>query len=168
MVRCVSKNGHQKEVRSREIGLHAQTMLTILGSIVNINWDRSIWSLNEHKNLHFDNEKDIHMSSENLRGKWLWAWFGYANQFALIACFISYEKWAQGEKCLNNTSLRYTNDKLLKSAKGLKFHNMLTWSYNHDQKGTPEEFCSSTYLTQVQAVDFRTCCSIKDVLISWK
>ena len=94
---CVSKNGHQKEVCSREIGQHAQTMPTILGSIVNINWDRSIWSLNEHNNLHFDNEKDIHVSSENLRGKWLRAWFGFANQFALIACFISYEKWAQGE-----------------------------------------------------------------------
>ena len=34
MVRC--KNGHQKAGVLKEIGLHAQKLLTILGSIVNI------------------------------------------------------------------------------------------------------------------------------------
>ena len=36
MVRCGSKNGHQKDMCLKEIGLRAQNMLTILGSIVNI------------------------------------------------------------------------------------------------------------------------------------
>ena len=27
-----------------------------------------------------------------LWGKWLWAWFGFANHLALIACFISYNR----------------------------------------------------------------------------
>ena len=33
--------------------------------------------------------------------------FGLANHLALIACFISYEKRMQNEKCPNNIRLRY-------------------------------------------------------------
>jgi hypothetical protein len=36
VVRCRSKDGHQKDMCLKEIGLHAQYWLTILGSIVNI------------------------------------------------------------------------------------------------------------------------------------
>ena len=36
VVRCSSKNGDQKDMCLKEIGLHAQNMITILGSIVNI------------------------------------------------------------------------------------------------------------------------------------
>ena len=37
VVWCGSKNGHQKGITcSKEIGVHAQNMITILGSIVNI------------------------------------------------------------------------------------------------------------------------------------
>ena len=38
VVRCGSKNGHQKDMSLKEIGLHAQNMLTILGSKVNMIW----------------------------------------------------------------------------------------------------------------------------------
>ena len=33
---CGSKNGHQEGVCLKEIGLHAQNMLSILGSMVNM------------------------------------------------------------------------------------------------------------------------------------
>ena len=36
-----------------EIGVHAQNMLTILGSIANT-IGVCIWPLNEHENLHFE------------------------------------------------------------------------------------------------------------------
>ena len=36
VVRCGSKNRHQKHMHLKEIGLGAQTMLIILGSVVNI------------------------------------------------------------------------------------------------------------------------------------
>ena len=39
MVRCGFKNGHQKDTCLREIGLNVQKLLTILSSIVDINWD---------------------------------------------------------------------------------------------------------------------------------
>ena len=35
---CGSKNGHQIDMGSKEIGLCAQNMLTILGSVANIIW----------------------------------------------------------------------------------------------------------------------------------
>ena len=38
-------------------------MITILGSIVDIT-GRTGMTINEHKNLHFDNEWDTHVSSE--------------------------------------------------------------------------------------------------------
>ena len=48
----------------KENGLPAQNMITVLGSIVNIIAGELIWPFNEHENLHFDNEWNIHMSSE--------------------------------------------------------------------------------------------------------
>ena len=36
VVRCRSKNRHQKDMCFKEIGLHAQKLFTIQGSIVNI------------------------------------------------------------------------------------------------------------------------------------
>ena len=36
MVKCGSKNGYKKDKSSREIGLCALNMITILGSVVNI------------------------------------------------------------------------------------------------------------------------------------
>jgi hypothetical protein len=37
--------------------------------------------------------------------------FGFANHLTLIACFISYEKWVQREKCLSKTRLPYFMEK---------------------------------------------------------
>ena len=36
MVSCGCKNGHQKDMCSKEIALHAQNKPTIIGSIVNM------------------------------------------------------------------------------------------------------------------------------------
>ena len=80
-------------------------MLTIPGLIVNINWGAPIRPLNEHKDLHFDSQKDIHRSSEHIWGKWLWARFGIGNHLALIVCFLSSAKWVQRKKYLNNMCL---------------------------------------------------------------
>ena len=65
----------------KEIGLRAQNMLTILGSIINI-VGGPIWPLSEHKNWN----------------KWLQARFRFAKHLVLIACFISYRKWVRREK----------------------------------------------------------------------
>ena len=59
MDKCGSKNGHQKYMSLKETGLHAVNMLTIPRSIVNI--VNIVWrDLNEHKNLHVNNELYIH------------------------------------------------------------------------------------------------------------
>ena len=42
VVRCGSKNGHQKDLCLDEIGLCAQKMVTILGLVVNINQDANM------------------------------------------------------------------------------------------------------------------------------
>ena len=71
LVRCESKNRHKKGIMClEEIGLRAQNLLTILGSVVNISEGGGgrggpIWPLNGHNNLHFDNEPVIHMNSIN-------------------------------------------------------------------------------------------------------
>ena len=38
MVRCGSKKGHQIDMRLKELGLRAQNLLTILGSVSQHNW----------------------------------------------------------------------------------------------------------------------------------
>ena len=47
---CGFKNGHQKDTCFKEIGLHAQNMITISGTVVNLmgrgGWP--IWPSNEH------------------------------------------------------------------------------------------------------------------------
>ena len=42
VVRCGSKNGYQKDVSLKDVGLAAQNLLTILSSIVKIDWGRAI------------------------------------------------------------------------------------------------------------------------------
>ena len=37
VIKCGSKNGHQKDTCLKEIGLSAQNMLTIVGSMINTN-----------------------------------------------------------------------------------------------------------------------------------
>ena len=65
MSRCESTKEHQKHIMcSKEIGLHAHNMLTILSSIVNM-MEGPIWPVNEQGNLHFDNKWDFHMSFDN-------------------------------------------------------------------------------------------------------
>ena len=44
MVRCASKNGYQRDMRLKEIRLHARNMITILSSIVSIVG----WKLYDH------------------------------------------------------------------------------------------------------------------------
>ena len=95
-------NRYQKGNMSlKEIGLCDQNMLTRLGSIVNITrWP--IWPFNEHKNLHFDNEWDIHLISKNheaitMGTIWI-CWLSHTN-----CGFLSYVKLEQREKYLKNT-----------------------------------------------------------------
>jgi hypothetical protein len=52
-----------KDTSWKEIGLRAQNVLPIRGSMVNM-IRGPIWPLNEHENPHFDKESDIHMSSK--------------------------------------------------------------------------------------------------------
>ena len=60
MVRCRSKNEHQKNICLEEIGLRAQNMLTILGLIFNMEEDHGGGDLYDHLmrkgNYHFDDE----------------------------------------------------------------------------------------------------------------
>jgi hypothetical protein len=63
-VRCGSRNRHQKDMCLKEIRLRAQNLLIFLGSVVNM-IEGSCMTITDHESLHFDNELDIHMSSEN-------------------------------------------------------------------------------------------------------
>jgi hypothetical protein len=75
----------------KEIGLHAQNMLIILGSIINIFGGETYMIFEELKNLHFEDEEDIHMSSKNYVEN------GYRN-IALDLLIISHEKWVQRDR----------------------------------------------------------------------
>ena len=101
VARCRSKNGHQKDMRIKEIGLRAQNMPTILGSRLNRqhNWGERghIWPFNEHYNVHFDNEHHIHTRSRNYKANSYMRDLDFASYLALIACFICYEMWEQRE-----------------------------------------------------------------------
>ena len=46
-----------------EMEVHAENMVTVMGSIVTV-WG-PMQPFNEHKNLHFDTEHDIHIIFEN-------------------------------------------------------------------------------------------------------
>ena len=50
----------------KEIVLCVQNIQTNIGSTCNM-FGGAIWSFDEHKNLHFDNEWDIHMNSKNVK-----------------------------------------------------------------------------------------------------
>ena len=86
----------------KEIGLHAQNMLPILGSIVNMIVTTYMttyctrWMMNKIYSMSF---------KKKTLGKWLRAHCGIANHYALIACFVTNEKWVQKEKYPNNTRL---------------------------------------------------------------
>ena len=54
MVRCGSKNGHQKDLCLIKIGLHAQNLLTILDSTINIIGGGLYDDLMKKEDLHFD------------------------------------------------------------------------------------------------------------------
>ena len=49
------------------IELRAQNLLTILNSQHNGGGGTPIWAFNEHENLHFHNEEDIHWAPKNTR-----------------------------------------------------------------------------------------------------
>ena len=54
MVRCGYENGHQKDIFLKHIGLHAQNVLAILGSIVNTIDRGPMRPLYGHGNLYVD------------------------------------------------------------------------------------------------------------------
>jgi hypothetical protein len=62
VVRCEFKNIHQKDRCLEEIG-HKCSKHAIYSRLNNMGG--TMWPLNEHKNIQFDNEYDTHMSSEN-------------------------------------------------------------------------------------------------------
>ena len=55
---CLGMDLRTRTKRIFAIELYTQNMLTILDLIVNIFGRPPTWPLNEHKNLHFDNEYD--------------------------------------------------------------------------------------------------------------
>jgi hypothetical protein len=57
VVRCGSKNWHQKELCLKETQHRAQIFATIVGSILKLDWGEPMWPLHEHKSLHFDNNE---------------------------------------------------------------------------------------------------------------
>ena len=60
-----------------------------------------MWPPYEHKNLHIENEKNIHIKLWIFWGKWLRAQFETANYLALIVHFKFYYKWVQRGKYPN-------------------------------------------------------------------
>ena len=108
-VMCGSRNGHQKDMCSKEIGLCAPNMLSVLGSNDNIiGWTyMSIsWALESLLWYWIGNSYDL----RKLRVNYLQARLIFANHLALRACFISYEKWVQRQKCLIEVHLPYHNN----------------------------------------------------------
>ena len=77
VIRCGSRNKHQTYMCIQELGLHASHLFTILGSIVNI-IGRHIRSFSKKENLHFDYEKNVHMSSNIYDG------YGYGHDLDLL------------------------------------------------------------------------------------
>ena len=99
VVRCGSKIWQKEKKRRmflKEIELHVQNLLTIRDSIVNMvvggGGRGPIWPLNEHINIPFEWSMRYSHELQKLRGKSLQGWLGFANQGAIIVCFISYEK----------------------------------------------------------------------------
>lgn len=64
VVGCGSKTGHQDDMYVDEIGLLAQHLLTVLGSIVNI-VGRTLWSFNEPEKLHLRQSYELQKLKKN-------------------------------------------------------------------------------------------------------
>jgi hypothetical protein len=84
-----TKNGYHKDMCSKDIGLRAQKMMIILDALVNIiNLGAHMTQFtNQHKNLRFHNEKDIHMSSRIYKESGC-GLVSFANHLIGIVCFI--------------------------------------------------------------------------------
>ena len=79
MVGWGSKNGHQKDICWKEIGLYVQNLLTILDVIVKRIWkNQPIWSFIDLKNLPLDNDYDTHRNSQNYEGS------GYGHDLIIL------------------------------------------------------------------------------------
>ena len=65
MVRYECKNGQQKDIWWKDIDQCAPNMLTFLNTMVNLVEGGAIWSLTNIDDLHFEDEEDVYMSSEN-------------------------------------------------------------------------------------------------------
>ena len=72
-------------------------------------WGGPIWPANKHENLHLTVNEIREYELRKSWGKWLWAQFGFifVNHLALIACFLSNEKWVRIETCVDSTHLTY-------------------------------------------------------------
>jgi hypothetical protein len=55
VVWCGSKNGYQKDMSWKEIGLRAKNVIILLSSVVNT-IEVTIWSFDEYESVHFDHE----------------------------------------------------------------------------------------------------------------
>ena len=64
VVGCGSKTEHQDDMYVDEIGLLAQHLLTVLGSIVNI-VGRTLWSFNEPEKLHLRQSYELQKLKKN-------------------------------------------------------------------------------------------------------
>ena len=90
MVRCGSENIHQKEMYSKEIGSHAQNMLTILGSTINMMIKGGPEQpLDEHEDLQPWQWTRLSFKLQKSWNKWPHAGFRLANCLALGASFVS-------------------------------------------------------------------------------
>ena len=67
MVECGSKNGHQKDMCSKEIGLCVQISKIFMNTIVNIFKGLRYNYLLTQRIFTFDNEEDNYISSKNMR-----------------------------------------------------------------------------------------------------
>ena len=62
---CGFPNGYRKDIFSKKIGRRAQNLLTILGSRISVIGADLYDRLLSMRMFAFDNEQDIHMSSEH-------------------------------------------------------------------------------------------------------
>ena len=76
-----------------KIGLLAQNMITITGSIVNINGGDPFAHLMS-TGIFTLIMNNIFVWVQKIMRKWLRHQFGFANHFVLLTCLISQEKWA--------------------------------------------------------------------------
>ena len=91
----------------QEIGVHAPNMLTIRSSIANMIVGTYMTHLMSTRIFTLILNRRFIQTLKILR-KMSTGTKVFANHLALIVFSISYEKWAQREKYLNNTRLPYT------------------------------------------------------------